>query len=67
MAITNIAAADSFQLAKSFGLNLQNYAKLVAVSTGKSWASVDNCPIPGVYQITIYQVMSTMKVGSLPN
>ncbi|KGR07502.1 3-hydroxyisobutyrate dehydrogenase [Candida albicans P78048] len=49
LAITNIAAADSFQLAKSFGLNLQNYAKLVAVSTGKSWASVDNCPIPGVY------------------
>ncbi|KAL6454164.1 LOW QUALITY PROTEIN: hypothetical protein SBY92_003625 [Candida maltosa Xu316] len=49
LAITNIAVADSFQLANSFGLNLQNYAKLVAVSTGKSWASVDNCPIPGVY------------------
>ncbi|KAI5956966.1 hypothetical protein KGF54_000585 [Candida jiufengensis] len=49
LAITNIAVADSFQLAKTFGLNLQNYAKLVAVSTGKSWASVDNCPIPGVY------------------
>ncbi|CAI5760542.1 unnamed protein product [Candida verbasci] len=49
LAITNIAVADSFQLAKAFGLNLQNYAKLVAVSTGKSWASVDNCPIPGVY------------------
>lgn len=49
LAITNLATADSFQLAKSFGLNLQNYAKLVAVSTGKSWASVDNCPIPDVY------------------
>lgn len=49
LAITNLATADSFQLAKSFGLNLQNYAKLVAVSTGKSWASVDNCPIKGVY------------------
>lgn len=49
LAVTNIAVADSFQLAKAFGLNLQNYAKLVAVSTGKSWASVDNCPIPGVY------------------
>ncbi|KAI3403069.1 hypothetical protein KGF56_004129 [Candida oxycetoniae] len=49
LAITNLATADSFQLAKAFGLNLQNYAKLVAVSTGKSWASVDNCPIEGVY------------------
>ncbi|EER30936.1 conserved hypothetical protein [Candida tropicalis MYA-3404] len=49
LAITNIAVADSFQLANSFGLNLQNYAKLVSTSTGKSWASVDNCPIPGVY------------------
>lgn len=49
LAVTNLAVADSFQLAKSFDLNLQQYAKLVAVSTGKSWASVDNCPIPGVY------------------
>lgn len=49
LAVTNLAVADSFQLAKSFGLNLQHYAKLVSVSTGKSWASVDNCPIPGVY------------------
>lgn len=49
LAITNLAVADSFQLAKSFGLNLQNYARLVAKSTGKSWASVDNCPIPGTY------------------
>ncbi|EGW30497.1 uncharacterized protein SPAPADRAFT_63316 [Spathaspora passalidarum NRRL Y-27907] len=49
LAITNLATADSFQLAKSFGLNLQSYAKLIAVSTGKSWASVDNCPISGVY------------------
>lgn len=49
LAVTNLAVADSFQLAKSFNLNLQNYAKLVAVSTGKSWASVDNCPIPDVY------------------
>lgn len=49
LAVTNLAVADSFQLAKSFDLNLQQYAKLVAVSTGKSWASVDNCPIPDVY------------------
>lgn len=49
LAVTNLAVADSFQLAKSFELNLQQYAKLVAVSTGKSWASVDNCPIPDVY------------------
>lgn len=49
LAVTNLAVADSFQLAKSFGLDLQKFAKLVAVSTGKSWASVDNCPIPGVY------------------
>lgn len=49
LAVTNLAVADSFQLANAFNLNLQNYAKLVAVSTGKSWASVDNCPIPGVY------------------
>lgn len=49
LAVTNLAVADSFQLAKAFNLNLQAYAKLVAVSTGKSWASVDNCPIEGVY------------------
>lgn len=49
LAVTNLAVADSFQLAKTFNLNLQQYAKLVAVSTGKSWASVDNCPIPNVY------------------
>lgn len=49
LAVTNLAVADSFQLAKAFNLNLQQYAKLVAVSTGKSWASVDNCPIEGVY------------------
>lgn len=49
LAVTNLAVADSFQLARTFGLNLQQYAKLVSVSTGKSWASVDNCPIPGVY------------------
>lgn len=49
LAVTNLAVADSFQLAKSFNLNLANYAKLVSVSTGKSWASVDNCPIPSVY------------------
>lgn len=49
LAITNLAVADSFQLAKAFGLNLVNYAKLVSVSTGKSWASVDNCPIQGAY------------------
>lgn len=49
LAVTNLAVADSFQLAKAFNLDLQQYAKLVAVSTGKSWASVDNCPIPDVY------------------
>lgn len=49
LAVTNLAVADSFQLAKAFDLNLQQYAKLVSVSTGKAWASVDNCPIPGVY------------------
>ncbi|RLV96626.1 3-hydroxyisobutyrate dehydrogenase mitochondrial [Spathaspora sp. JA1] len=48
LAITNLATADSFQLAKAFGLNLQHFAKLISVSTGKSWASVDNCPISGV-------------------
>lgn len=49
LAVTNLAVADSFQLANSFGLDLKEYAKLVSVLTGKSWASVDNCPIPGVY------------------
>lgn len=49
LAVTNLAVADSFQLAKAFDLNMQQYAKLISVSTGKSWASVDNCPIDGVY------------------
>lgn len=49
LAVTNLAVCDSFQLAKSFGLDPKKYAEIIAVSTGKSWASVDNCPIPGVY------------------
>lgn len=49
LAVTNLAVCDSFQLAKAFGLDLKKYAEIIAVSTGKSWASVDNCPIPGVY------------------
>lgn len=49
LAVTNLAVADSFRLAHSFGLDLVKYSKLVAVSTGKCWAAVDNCPIPGVY------------------
>lgn len=49
LAVTNLAVCDSFQLAKAFGLDLKKYAQIIAVSTGKSWASVDNCPIPGVY------------------
>lgn len=49
LAVTNLAVADSFQLAQAFGLNLQQYAKLVSVSTGKLWALVDNCPIADVY------------------
>lgn len=51
LAVTNLAVADSFQLAKSFGLDLKAYAKLVSVSTGKCWAAVENCPIPGAYPL----------------
>lgn len=43
LAITNLAVADSFQLAKSFGLNLQNYAKWLLnrqVSRGLRWIIV---------------------------
>lgn len=49
LAVTNLAVADSFQLANSFGLDLKKYANLVSVSTGKCWAAVDNCPIPHAY------------------
>jgi 3-hydroxyisobutyrate dehydrogenase len=49
LAVTNLAVCDAFQLANAFGLDVKKFADIVAVSTGKSWASVDNCPIPGVY------------------
>lgn len=48
LALTNIATADSFNLARSFGLDMAVYAELVSKSTGNSWASATNCPVPGV-------------------
>ncbi|ODQ79217.1 hypothetical protein BABINDRAFT_162256 [Babjeviella inositovora NRRL Y-12698] len=48
LALTNIATADSFNLARTFGLDMAVYAELVSKSTGNSWASATNCPVPGV-------------------
>lgn len=48
LALTNVATADSFQLARLLGLDMQTYAKIVATLTGKLWALDTNCPIAGV-------------------
>lgn len=48
LALNNIAAAESFQLARSLGLSLPLYSQIVSSSTGKCWSTDVNNPVPGV-------------------
>lgn len=48
LALSNIAAAESFQLAKHLGLDLNVYAQIVNTSSGRCWSSEVNTAVPGV-------------------
>lgn len=48
LALTNIACSESFQLAKSLGLSLPLYSKIVSSSSGRCWSSDVNNPVPDI-------------------
>lgn len=48
LALTNVATAESFQLARALGLDLRLYSRIVASATGRSWSSDVNNPVPGM-------------------
>lgn len=48
LALTNIACSESFSLAKSLGLSLPLYSKIVASSSGRCWSSDVNNPVPDI-------------------
>lgn len=48
LALTNLATSEGFALAKSLGLDLHTFSQLVDVSSGQSWSSRVNNPVPGV-------------------
>jgi 3-hydroxyisobutyrate dehydrogenase len=47
LALSNIATAESFQLARKLGLDLNVYAQIVNTSSGRCWSSEVNTPAPG--------------------
>lgn len=48
LALTNMATSEGFQIAGSLGLDLKLFSEIVNSSTGTSWSSTVNNPIPGV-------------------
>lgn len=48
LALTNIATSEGFQLANKLGLNLKQFSDLIATSTGRSWNTEANNPVPGI-------------------
>ncbi|PRT53858.1 putative 3-hydroxyisobutyrate dehydrogenase, mitochondrial [Wickerhamiella sorbophila] len=48
LALTNLATSEGFALAKHLGLDLATFSQLVDVSSGQSWSSRVNNPVPGV-------------------
>jgi 3-hydroxyisobutyrate dehydrogenase len=48
LAINMIGASEAFALAKNLGLDLKIFNDLVSVSSGKSWVTDFNNPVPGV-------------------
>lgn len=48
LAITNMATSEGFQIAKRLGLDLELFTKIVNESSGKSWSSLENNPVPGI-------------------
>lgn len=48
LAVTNIATAEAMNLGIKWGLDPKVLADLINVSTGRSWCSMVNNPVPGV-------------------
>ncbi|ANB15863.1 hypothetical protein AWJ20_3507 [Sugiyamaella lignohabitans] len=48
LALTNIATAEGFQLANQLGLDLAKFSEIVNTSSGRSWSSEVNNPVPGI-------------------
>lgn len=47
LAITNMATCEAFQIARSLGLDLNLFTEIVNSSTGRSWSTMHNNPVPG--------------------
>lgn len=48
LALNNVATAEGFRLANSLGLDLNLFSEIVNTSTGRSWSTEVNNPVPGV-------------------
>lgn len=48
LALNNVATAEGFRLARSLGLDSHLFADIVNTSTGRSWSTQINNPVPGV-------------------
>lgn len=48
LAINMIGTSEAFALAKNLGLDLKTFNDLVSVSSGRSWVTDFNNPVPGV-------------------
>lgn len=52
LALTNIATAEGYHLAAALGLDPQVFSSIVNVSSGRSWSSEINTPVPGLKEGT---------------
>ncbi|KAI9679326.1 MAG: hypothetical protein M1817_005346 [Caeruleum heppii] len=50
LALSNIATAEAMNLGIKWGLDPKVLARLINVSTGRSWCSMVNNPVPGVIE-----------------
>jgi 3-hydroxyisobutyrate/3-hydroxypropionate dehydrogenase len=48
LGVTNIATAEAFQMANKLGLDLNLFSEIVNTSSGRSWSSEINNPVPGI-------------------
>lgn len=48
LAINMCGTSEAFALAKKLGLNLKNFSDLVNLSSGRSWVTECNHPVPGI-------------------
>lgn len=50
LALTNIATSEGFHLASALGLDAKVFSSIVNVSSGRSWSSEINTPVPGILE-----------------